>query len=991
MYFWKNVSTHRILANMKDVSTLLKNLVLLCCITLVLLPVVLSQQNNYTTSQQALLDSAQAKIDFFYYSQWDSVLHYAELVQPIFQKEQQWKDYVGKFNDVAVSAFYCNQIEVCKQYLDSAKTTAERYAIDENSLEWVTILQTQAAYFYKKGNYTLAVENMEEGIQRLRKGATIDSAALQVAFISLSTFYKDKGDFDKGIEAAQRALQYTSKFKDLNVAALYNNLGLNYYNKFQFEEAQSNYKKAEQLYQSFLDHQQYANYASRNLSQVYNNMATNFSKNEQYDSALFYLQKNIASSSSKRKDQMYHNMSFAYYSKGDYNKAEYYIKQSIAHKKQRKKFPKIADNHNLWAKIEMARGNYSKALEYLQISLTAVLLPFNEQEDYFQHPELYDILSERKLLATLELRGDAFGKYYHQSNQVKYLEGAYTSYKLATRLIEQTRRSYKAEGSKRFLSERAVPIFEKAINTAYQLHQITKDKVYIEQAFEFTEKSKAVLLLAHLKEAEAKEFAGVHDTLIQEEQRLKAELAYNEREYQRAKRNKDTLKANLFQEALFEIGESYDYFIAQLEQDYPDYYQLKYDDAVASITSLQQERLNDSTALMEFFIGEEIITLFSITQQNTYIKQIQKPDNFDITIFEFRRSLSDLEFIKDSLQVALQQFGHTAHQLHNWLLDSAIIHNTSIKSLVIIPDGIIGHLPFEVFLSKPIEADDNFQTLSYLIHQYDISYSYSGTFLQQIKKKDRYDYKNTYGGFAATYATNATLPQDDITRDGLADLPNATKEVQQIADITGGDAWIGKEATEERFKSIASNYQILHFSMHGLLDDGNPLFSHLLFTENETTEEDDELTVLEIYNLKLEADLAVLSACNTGFGQIDKGEGVMSLSRAFAYAGCPSIVMSLWSVPDKSTSDIMVDFFKNFKKTKNITKSAALRQAKLAYLDDSDVLLAHPVFWAGFVSMGDTTPIEWADSSFSIWWYIGIGVLLIMGAFLLWKIKSKSA
>jgi len=163
----------------------------------------------------------------------------------------------------------------------------------------------------------------------------------------------------------------------------------------------------------------------------------------------------------------------------------------------------------------------------------------------------------------------------------------------------------------------------------------------------------------------------------------------------------------------------------------------------------------------------------------------------------------------------------------------------------------------------------------------------------------------------------------------------------------------------------------MHFAMHAKIDNENPLYNRLLF-------EDGELTASEIYTSNAKANLVVLSACNTGFGKIEKGEGVMSMARAFHYSGIPSVLMSLWKVPDQETKTIMIDFYRYLKKGKS--KSEALRMAKLSYLDKNDNgELAHPYYWSGFVINGNMDPLEINKTNFPIAWI----VFTIMGILIL--------
>jgi CHAT domain-containing protein len=180
-------------------------------------------------------------------------------------------------------------------------------------------------------------------------------------------------------------------------------------------------------------------------------------------------------------------------------------------------------------------------------------------------------------------------------------------------------------------------------------------------------------------------------------------------------------------------------------------------------------------------------------------------------------------------------------------------------------------------------------------------------------------------------------------------------------------------ANENWFKKNAQNYNILHLAMHALIDDEDPLRSKLLFSQTNDSTEDGFLNAYELYNMKINADLVVLSACNTGYGKLVKGEGVMSLSRAFMYAGCPSIVMSLWKAEDKSTASIMVNFFRHIKQGE--FKDEALRNSKLNFIQNADPLTAHPFFWANFVVVGDNSPID--TTSYAWIWIILIVIIVI--------------
>ena len=177
--------------------------------------------------------------------------------------------------------------------------------------------------------------------------------------------------------------------------------------------------------------------------------------------------------------------------------------------------------------------------------------------------------------------------------------------------------------------------------------------------------------------------------------------------------------------------------------------------------------------------------------------------------------------------------------------------------------------------------------------------------------------------------------------------------------------------------------------MHGMLNSQYPILSSLAFTESRDSIEDNFLQAYEISNMKLNADMVVLSACETGYGRFEQGEGVMSLARSFMYAGIPSLVVSLWQVNDASTAKIMQLFYKNI--SAGMDKAEALRQAKLSYIKGQSGIMTHPAFWAAFVQLGDSSPIkikEKNEYSAIVWLSIGIAAVLMFSALIFLRRKK---
>jgi CHAT domain-containing protein len=166
-----------------------------------------------------------------------------------------------------------------------------------------------------------------------------------------------------------------------------------------------------------------------------------------------------------------------------------------------------------------------------------------------------------------------------------------------------------------------------------------------------------------------------------------------------------------------------------------------------------------------------------------------------------------------------------------------------------------------------------------------------------------------------------------------------------------GDYFVNSDATEQKFYDVAGDYRMVHLSTHGVADARQGDYSYLAFAEQKDSIENEFLYVRDIYNTQLNADLVFLSACETAQGELQRGEGIISLARAFAYAGAKSIITTLWQVDDAATKDISIEFYKNLKK--GLTKDFALRQAKLRHIKSARSAQKHPFFWAAMIGIGD--------------------------------------
>jgi CHAT domain-containing protein len=282
------------------------------------------------------------------------------------------------------------------------------------------------------------------------------------------------------------------------------------------------------------------------------------------------------------------------------------------------------------------------------------------------------------------------------------------------------------------------------------------------------------------------------------------------------------------------------------------------------------------------------------------------------------------------------------------------------KKLIIIPDGKLNYIAFDALITElpDTSTNINFKQLKYLIKSNTINYSYSANLLF-IFNDSKATVSNSILAFAPEYQITDSIDFNN-QRMALMPLEGIKEEVELINNVMKKvKKFTGFEATEMNFRKEYENFDILHLAMHAIIDDNNPAYSSLAFTQpgiaSDSFENNGWLNTADIYNLDLNARLTVLSACNTGSGTLRKGEGVMSLARGFLYAGCPSIVMSLWEVEDNAGTEIIGSFYKFLKRGRSIDES--IRLSKLNYLENSNPRTAHPHYWLGYVTIGDNSPL----------------------------------
>ncbi len=968
--------------------------------------------------------------------EYDSAIYYLKQTIPVFEKNYDWVHYATAYKRIGNHYRMLRQYSVALEYLLKARSIAEA-EIGPNSgiLAWT--FNNIAVVYRKKGEFQQSImySHKSLAISHERGGASDVYCYLQ-SYFNLATIYIHMADFGEALYYCKKALEICLKdeqkfhislintyknlgfvyknnkdyakalhyFKqnqilsvkyreptDLLVINSFNDLALIYMAMGELEKAEDHYDKALEL--SIIrypgDHP--------NLAQAYHSLATLYRHQGRLDRSLEFIQKAIGILRKTLPEdhfeviKKYRSLGNIYLARSEYAPAEYYLNKVLAYNTDAYGFHNshVAGVLTNLCKAYQQQGNYDRALTYAQQALKAANPDFTS-DSIVDNPEPGYSISPHFMLLALEYKGELLLKK-HESEPAspENLNGARTTLKLAVDYIDKLRTSFIYDESKYELAEQAQKIYEMAIEASLRSYEHSGDPAFLDQTFTYMEKNKSNLILDSKIESEAKSISGIPDSLLVYEKMLRsgmATLAQQIKDAGHIPGETDSNELYRLKMQLFAYQDEKDALIKRFEKEFPRYYELKYDRYTASIGEMQQELLDDKTAVIDYFFGNNALYMMGMTHNKIEVIRSRRNDELNQWIKDLRDLINSKANMEGGTAVD-KQIMERAFHLHELLIaplaSRLSLKEQQIEKLILIPDGMLGYIPFEVLVTTdPENQGAKFQEMNYLIRDYNISYGYSGTLLLETnRRKNLQDFAGCIA-FAPSYQDDfKPLEQGSLRtlRNSAAPLPGAQKEVQVISGFLDGKYYFGDKATKESFRDEAGKYSIIHLAMHGIMDTENPMYSKLAFSASGDSK--NALHTYELHHMDLNADLVVLSACETGIGELKKGEGIMSLARGFIHAGSSSVVTSLWKVEDEASRLLMEYFYANI--ADGYAKDEALRQAKLQFIEESDDLTIHPFFWAGFILIGDHSPIN-LDRSFNPAFYlVGIAGLLIVLGFMI--------
>ena len=625
---------------------------------------------------------------------------------------------------------------------------------------------------------------------------------------------------------------------------------------------------------------------------------------------------------------------------------------------------KLREYANIEVRIASLNLSIRKKKEALAGCSNALnTLLHTEQFKAGDYPIADQLVADAVLIDILELQADCLDSL---GNPERALE----AYSLIPLIEAQLRASHDYEASTLEVLQNSRRRFDKAISLASGMYQNGKSPRFAEKAFEFSEMARGLLLLETLEQAQAG--FDLPEGWRKQENSLERKIAWCiEQKTEMEGGDKGKLKA--IDSLLFALKRDQSLFVELLKDSFPNYPD-KYRAPVAIGVEELGAICQPGRAMLSYYLTREMVFVFHYEPgKGLGLRQEFLPPDFREGIKRMVDYLGSFNQYVDERK----WFQNQAFKLYRLLLEPEL-KASSASRLLIMPDDVLTFIPFELLFTR---AEYGLWTgeLPYLIRDYPIGYAYSATLLEAQHKitGEKKPRRSVFAGFAPDYKDLS----DEMAREGVYQLEGTRKEVKKARSMLGGKVFLGKKASEQAFREKARRYRILLLSMHGFANEENPAGSRLLFGDPKKEKagaEDDVLYAFELGSVNLNADLVVLSACQTGAGKLHRGEGVYSLSRAFAAAGVPTTVMSLWRLSDVAAPALVTSFFKQLKNGQS--KDEALRQAKLAYLaDENNEGAMHPSIWAGVVANGDMSPMDLPANYSWIPFFIGIiGLFLLV-------------
>jgi CHAT domain-containing protein/Flp pilus assembly protein TadD len=741
--------------------------------------------------------------------------------------------------------------------------------------------------------------------------------------------YYETGDYRKSITYFEKALSVIKKQVPLNKYFV-----VNYENNIASALRKTgDIEQALDIYKNLLVY-------NINKDELLHNIGACYLQSGNYEAAVSWLEK------VKNKDQsLFNDLAATYILSHKNDSALIYLEASLhlqSNLSLGQKNIEYAYTLKYLGDLMLDENRTSEALQKYQQAVIEADPDFKDTAVEQNPQSFYGLHQSFFLFQTLTAKANAFYRKYIDREGVSQLANSFAAYSSALELARHVEQMYNSDESRLFLKKNVDSVYKVTVDVGLRLYEASKDTSYLSKVLKYIEEDKASVLQADLHELELSSIEGLPKNLLNQEKQLKLSISkLNSTLSQNTDSSVNGQLISQIRDKELQLSSVQ----AKLNDD-PAYYKLKFNPPDVDITTIQNELIQKDEAIISYYYSGKRLLCFYITKENFGYTSEVRDANLSTLILKLRNELDaqeqgDPEIVRE-----------TSVQLYNYLLRPVAKFLNQAKHLVIIPYNEINYVPFEM-LTDSVNNE-------ILLNKFATSYNYSINFLPRYKT-DRVKYNVL--SFAPFSKKTSEIKNYPI-------LKESGNEVRNLP----GKTLLSEYATKQTFMKSASQYHIIHLATHAIVNNEEPLTSFIAFYPYTDSALKNNLYEREIYNLDLEKNqLVILSACETGNGQMINGEGLMSLSRAFFYAGSKSVVTSLWKADDVATAFItrkMHEYLMN-----GWAKDEALQKAKSDYLKDESIdnRFKTPSFWATLVLTGDFNAIV---NKKSYWFTILLGGLI---------------
>lgn len=849
-------------------------------------------------------------------------------------------------------------------------------------------LYSYADVTYDRGQYRAAIDTLERWMPFLRKQPGIDLFLHARLYLAKSFNYAKLPDNQGQLEALENAIDIYEALDTfhLNVAYACKNAG-------QILMMRLNYPKAAAYFEKALE----MDTVNKYTASVYSYLSDCYYWQEDYDKALYYLEKGFAQKEISPKYNSFLALSGAgiYLKKENYTLSEQYARQALALLKKhpeagiepgplyatlaevlhaQKKWEEAGQYWDLaleatarsypgkdreHAKMLVNAGDFfsaagqaDKALQLYQRAMVQVFPGFNSTGIHDNPPADFDFVESWAMTAPVRKAG-LLVEQFEQTGNATLLANAAQCYDLALRQVGLLKATYGTDAARLYMGGYSKGYFEEAIRVQAMLYAQNGQAVHLERIYQLMEDSKADVLREAVERNRALTRGLLPDSTLRREASLRMSIA--------------ELRTRLTQGRPTEGGQAE---LARLEREYEKILQaIKLLDprfqgagnagSRSPLAGIYGRLKAENAILLEYFYGKEDVYVLGIHAGGAFLKVLSDARALGAALGRFGSYFQNAEA---SLSDPAGYFA-AAHDLYNLLIPArAMSLIATSKKLVVIPDGPLGYLPFEALLTGAFSGT-SYGGAPYLMRQLPVQYSWSAELLWRAP---------------AGKGRGEAVQLDPMFAGGERGLAPLLQGGKETGGAGGFRRLEGAAASLAAFREWAPQAGILHLSTHARAGAGE---------EPRVEFFDQPLSLSQLYGMLLPADLVVLSACETNLGEIAAGEGIMSLARGFAYAGARSLIAAQWEINESSTAQILAQFYQGLSGDMNSLE--ALHQAKLGFLDAAPAAaFQSPYYWAGLTFYGQDGEVA-LSKGLPGWWIWAAGGLTLVAAVVFFGLRRQ--